>query len=467
MTTYVKTLRLAAGSAALVLVLAAGSAAAFAQVAFDAVDGDYTGRARLSAATPGPVHAGSQVKLSGQGFKPGQAVTLARGTSALTQGVTADPEGKFEATFTLPADAATGMNKLVLSTAAPYHADIVDLKISPVVPISGEDRFTLTARKLVPGLYQTAYSAKSYAIFVTASSGRPPVKDTAVLKVDPETLEIMARGTPTAAPARADGSDGGLFAVYGVGIDDASGTVWVTNTRQDTVAVYSQADLSLVRQFEPGLVPHARDVVVDETRGKAYASSIGRPAISVFDAKAPAFTKDLEIATKVRGEEFSPASMKLDAAAGKLYVVSLSTAEVAVIDTATDTVENVVPVKGALNAIGVAFDAEAGRILVAGQNSDSLLVVDAASGETVQTVPVGAGALNVVFDPSSKLAFVASRDAGTVTAVDRDGNIVANLPVSPLPNHVSLDGKGNVIVVNKSRNPEDPSGDNITIVSPK
>jgi DNA-binding beta-propeller fold protein YncE len=464
MTTYLRTLRLAAGTAALALVMATGS---LAQVAFDAVDGDYTGRARLSAAKPGPVHAGSEVKVSGQRFKPGQAVTLSRGTSALTEGVTADAEGKFEATFTLPADAATGMNRLVLSTAAPYHADIVDLKISPVVPLSGEDRFTLTAKKLVPGLYQTAYSAKANAIFVTASSGRPPVKDTAVLKVDPETLEIVATGTPGAAPARADGSDGGLFAVYGVGVDDATGTVWITNTRQDTVAVYSQSDLSLVKQFEPGLVPHARDIVVDEARGKAYASSIGRPAISVFDAKAPAFTKDLEIASKVRGEEFSPASLKLDAATGKLYVVSLSTAEVAVVDTATDTVETVVPVKGALNAIGVAFDAEAGRILVAGQNSDSLLVVDAASGETLQNVAVGAGALNVVFDPASKLAFVASRDAGTVTAVDRDGNIVANLPVSPLPNHVSLDGKGNVIVVNKSRNPEDPSGDNITIISPK
>lgn len=463
MTTYLQTFRRAAGSVALVLALSAGTA--LAQVAFDAPDAGYAGRARVSATAPGPVLPGAQVKLSGQNFRPGQAITLSRGTSALTEG-TADQEGKFEATFDLPADAVPGMHKLVLSTAAPYHAEIVDLKISPDVPLSGAEKFSLTARKLVPGLYQTAYSPKAGAIFVTAAVGRPPIRESALLKVDPETLEIVAQTTPPAAPARPDGSDGGVFAVYGVAVDDASGTVWVTNTRQNTVAVYSQADLSLIRQFEPGVVPHARDVAIDETHGKAYASPVGEAFVPVFDTKTNEWVKNIDIRSNVRGESFSPASLKLDAAAGKLYVVSLSTAEVAVIDTATDAVEKVIPVKGALNAIGIGYDAETGHILVAGQNSDSLLVVDAASGETLRNVPVGAGSLNVVFEPQSKLAFVANRDAGTVTVVDRDGAIVANLDASPLPNHLFADGRGNVILVNKSRNPEDPAGDNITVIAP-
>lgn len=466
MNTHLQSLRRAAGTAALVLALAAGAGTAFAQVAFDAVDADYAGRVRASAAKPGPVYPGSQVKIAGQNFKPGQAVTIARGLAPLAEGVTADQEGKFEATFTLPADAVPGMNKLVLSTAAPYHAEIVDLKISPEIPLSGADKFKLTSKKLVPGLYQTAYSAKSDAIFVTAAVGRPPVKESALLKVDPQSLEIVARATPPAAPARPDGSDGGVFAVYGIAVDDANGTVWVTNTRQDTVAVYSQADLSLIRQFEPGAVPHARDVAVDEANGKVFASPVGKAFVPVFDARTNAFVKNIPIRSNLRGQEFSPASMKLDQAGGKLYVVSLSTAEVAIIDTATDAVEKVVAVKGALNAIGVAYDAEAGHILVAGQNSDSLLVVDAATGETLKNVPVGAGALNVVFEPASKLAFVANRDSGTVTVVDRDGAIVANLDGSPLPNHLSTDGRGNVILVNKARDAEDPAGDNVTIISP-
>lgn len=466
MTMIFETFRRTAGSAAFALILATTTGGAFAQVAFDGVDADYAGRVRTSSASQGqPIVPGSGVKVSGQNFKPGQAVTIARGLTPLAEATT-DAEGKFEAGFALPADAVPGMHPLVLTTAKPYHAETFDLKISPNVPLSGADRFTLTASKLVPGLYQTAYSAKNDAIFVTSAMGRPPIKQSALLKVDPATLKVVAQVTPGEAPAREDGTEGGVFAVYGVGVDDAHDTVWVTNTRQNTVAVYKQSDLSLVKQFEPGAVPHARDVVVDEKNGKAYASPVGSPFIPVFDTKANAFVKNIDIASTVRGKQFSPVSLQFDAKGGKLYVVSLSTAEVAIIDTATDTVEKVFPVKGALNAIGIAYDAETNRVLVAGQNSDNLLIVDAASGETLKNVPVGAGALNVAFEPVTRRAFVANRDAGTVAVVDLDGNLVANLDVSPLANHLFADGKGDVLAVNKSRNPDDPDGDRIVRISP-
>lgn len=466
MTMISETFRRTAGPAALALILAATTGGALAQVAFDGVDTDYAGRVRAASASQGqPIVPGSEVKVSGQNFKPGQAVTIARGLAPLAE-ATADGEGKFEAGFTLPTDAVAGMHPLVLTTAKPYHAETFDLKISPDIPLSGADKFTLTASKLVPGLYQTAYSARNDAIFVTSATGRPPVKQSALLKVDPATLKIVAQATPGAAPARKDGSDGGVYAVYGIGIDDAQDTVWVTNTRQDTVAVYKQSDLSLVRQFEAGTVPHARDVAVDGKNGKAYVSPVGSPFVAVFDTRANAFLKNIDIASTVRGKEFSPASLQFDAGSGKLYVVSLSTAEVAIVDTATDTVEKVFPVKGALNAIGIAYDAETNRVLIAGQNSDNLLIVDAASGETLKNVPVGAGALNVAFEPVQRRAFVANRDAGTVAVVDIDGNLVANLDVSPLANHLFADGKGDVLAVNKSRNPDDPDGDRIVRISP-
>lgn len=466
MSTIFAAFRRTAGPAAFALVLAAATGGALAQVAFDSVDTEYAGRVRAVSATQGqPILPGSDVKVTGQNFKPGQTVTIARGVAPLAE-ATADAEGKFEAGFTLPADAVPGMHPLVLTAASPYHAETVDLKISPDVPLSGADAFALTAGKLVPGLYQAAYSARNDAIFVTSAVGRPPVSQSALLKVDPATLKIVAQATPPAAPARQDGSEGGFYAVYGIAVDDAQDSVWVTNTRQNTVAVYRQSDLSLVKQFEPGVVPHARDVAVDEKNGKAYASPVGNPFIPVFDTATNAFLKNIDIASTVRGKQFSPASLRFDAGSGKLYVVSLSTAEVAIIDTATDAVEKVFPVKGALNAIGIAYDGETNRVLVAGQNSDNLLIVDAASGETLKNVAVGAGALNVAFEPVSRRAFVANRDAGTVAVVDLDGNLVANLDLSPLANHVLADGKGDVLAVNKSRNPDDPNGDRIVRISP-
>lgn len=444
--------------------LALGLGTALAQVAFDTPDADFQGRVRASVAERGkPVYSGSEVKISGQNFKPGQGVTIMRGAQVLGDGtVTTDQEGKFEAKFKLPDDAVVGTHPLVLTTNAPYHAEIVDLKVSPQIPLSGAEKFDIHANKLVPGLYQSAYSARSNALFVTASIGRPPVKDSALLKVNPETLAIEAQITPAPAPAREDDQKGGVFAVYGVAVDEANETVWVTNTRQNTVAVYKQSDLSLIKQFDAGTVQHARDVAIDEKNGKAYVSATGTPKVAVLDARNLAFIKYIEIASTQRGEHFSVGSLQFDAASGKLYTVSLSTGEAAIIDTTSDNVEKVFKVEGARVAIGVAYDAGTNRIFVAGQGTDNLLIVDAESGKTLSDVAVGAGALNVTFDPVEHLAYVSSRDAGTVTVVDPDGNIVANLENAPLANHVISDGKGTVYAVNKSRGADNPRGDRIS-----
>src|SRR5690606_16143984 len=125
--------------------------------------------------------------------------------------------------------------------------------------------------------------------------GRPPVRQSELVKLDADTLEVLARITPPPVPARAGAgpapqregapanNDPGVFAVYGVGLDDAKGTVWVTNTRQDTIAVYNQADLSLVKQFDSGAVEHARDVRIAGDLGKAYVGATQTPEIKVFD----------------------------------------------------------------------------------------------------------------------------------------------------------------------------------------
>ncbi len=463
-------LRAGLRSVILISALAAGLSTAWAQVAFDAPDGDYSGRVRATSAERGkPVLAGGEVQLSGQNFKPGQEVTISRGVTVIGSPVTADQEGKFESKFTLPADAVVGTHQLVVTTAKPYHAETVDLKISPEVPLSGADKFDAHTAKLVPGLYQSAYSVKNNVLFVTAATGRPPVKASALLKVDPDTLAVEAQVMPGAAPAREgdEGGDGGVFAVYGVGVDDANDTIWVTNTRQNTVAAYKQSDLSLAKQFEPGTVQHARDVAVDEKNGKVFASATGTPNVAVFDARSLEFVQNIEIRSTKRGEDFSVGSLRFDPSSGKLYTVSLTTSEAAIIDAATLAVDKVFPVEGARTAIGVTYDAQTNRLFVAGQGSDNLLIVDAQSGKTLHDVAVGAGALNVAFDPVKRLAYVTSRDAGTVTVVDVDGNIVANLENAPFSNHVSVDGKGNAFAVNKARNPEDEQGDRITRFSPK
>ncbi len=441
----------------LALLLATGAAGA--QV-FAQPDTAFNGSVRATAPVVLP---GSETGIEGNGFTPGQKVTLLRGETVLNaQPYVANGEGKFSGTLAIPADAVAGPQPIVVRAAAPDAAAVFSLKVSREVPLSGQERIQAASNRLVQGLYQVAYSPASKAAFVTSAVGRPPVKQSELLKVDPETLQIIARVSPQAAP----GNDGNLFAVYGVGVDDANGNVWVTNTRQDTVAVYRQSDLSLVKQYPVGAVSHARDVVVDAQRNRAYVSATGADYISVFDTRTLQQLDNITIASGKRGETFTPGSLDIDTATGKVYTVSLAAAEAAIIDGASGKVEKVFPLPGARDAIGVAWNPVAKRLLVVSQGSDNLLIVDPATAKVEHDVYVGAGSLNVSYSPSTRLAYVSNRAAGTVTVVDEGGNIVANLDGGTYPNHVSKGPDAVMFAINKSKGADDAKGDRITRLLP-
>src|SRR5690606_13413144 len=104
--------------------------------------------------------------------------------------------------------------------------------------------------------------------------------------------------------------------------------------RQDTVAVYRQDDLSLVKQFPRDTAAHARDVVVDTKRGKAYVSEALRSGdvtyIDVFD------TETLERVDRI-ATDGTPMSLALDEKSGTLYSVDLAAPQAYVIDVSGDT----------------------------------------------------------------------------------------------------------------------------------
>ncbi len=454
------------GASALALSLAAGPA--LADSIFTPSADVFTGTVSAGAAERGnPVYPGTEVVISGEALTPGQQVTLMRGTTVLNADgpLTVDAEGKLSFNLTVDEEAATGVHPIVLIAENPAAATVVDLKVSPQIPLSGEAGFTVESAPVTRGLYQVAYSPAAEALFITAAVGRPPVTESALVKVNPETLETLASVTPGAAPARPDGSDGGVFAVYGIDVDDANGNVWVTNTRQNTVAVYKQDDLSLVHQFEPGAVAHARDVVVDEANGRVYTSATGTPVIEVFDSASLEKLEPITIPSQQRRAEFSVMSLALDEAGGKLVTVSMSTPEAAVVDLASGEVK-VLPVPGLLAGSGVAYDPQEGLVFLTGQGSDNLIILSAETGEVLHDVEVGAGALNVAFDPVSRLAFVSNRGSDTLAVVNTDGEIVANLDGGSYPNQARATADGTVYAVNKSRGEDDAEGDRVWRIRP-
>ncbi len=428
---------------------------------------------RLSAgpaASARSVIPGGQAKVSGTGLKPGQAVSLtsaALGGAALGGGI-ADAEGKFETVVTLPAGVAPGDHPVQAALSNPAGSATLNLHVSPHFDLAGQEAFDLFGRKTSRGLYQTAYSPKTGKLFATSAVGRPPVKESELLRLNPQTLEVEARVTPAEAPARPDGSAWGLYAVYGLGLDDANGNIWVSNTRQDTVAVYRQSDLSLVKQFPPGAALHARDLVVDEERGRVYVSTArGGSALEVFDARTLEHVGTTPLVSKVPGKEFVAMSLELDPVNDRLYTVSMPSDEWAAVDLLTGEVAYVGPVPGARGASGVAFDPQTNRLYVASQESDNLVILDTTTNAVVADVLVGASALNVAFEPKNRLVYVANRGAGTITVLDAEGKRLGDLPGGVYANHVSEDGLGHVYTTDRAIDDKDPAGDMIRRISPK
>ncbi|WP_409567701.1 YncE family protein, partial [Paracoccus sp. (in: a-proteobacteria)] len=225
-----------------------------------------------------PVLPGGTVRIDGDGMVPGQQVTLMRGTVVLNPAapITVDAAGKFVFDLAIDADAQPGLHPVVVLTENPSAARIVEVRISREVPVSGIDLFSVEHAVVAAGPYQAAWSPQTNAVFVTSTVGRGAGSRSAIERFDAASLTDPLRVSPAAT-----GDTGIPFAVYGAAVDDANGNLWVTTTQQDTVAVYRQSDLSLVRQFPVGQVPHARDVVVDERRARVFVSSAGHDDIYV------------------------------------------------------------------------------------------------------------------------------------------------------------------------------------------
>lgn len=443
-----------------VAALICAGGAAMAQAAPFTELGDFEGRMGATSAAEGPIVPGGSALLMGRGLEPGGEVSLRQSGVVLNDGapVVADDQGAFRLEIQIPDNAQPGAYPVVAEFTDPPYATTFDVRVSPDLGDVGVEDYTVESHDVIPGLYQVVESPELGAVYVTSANGRPPVAESDLVKLDAETLEVVATARPEAAPR------GGVYAVYGVGVDAERGQVWVTNTRQNTVAVYDAEDLSLLKQFPEGLVSHGRDVVLFD--GKAYASATFTPNVEVFDADSLEHAGTIELASGRRGQSFGTASLALDEGTGTLVVAGLATSEVAMVDLASGEQTDVFQVPGAERVIGVAYDAEHGRIYTANAGTDNVSILDAASGDLIRNVPVGSSPLNVSVAPDHKV-YVAVRGSDTVVVLDGEGEVLANLEVGSLPNDVYVASNGDVLAVNKRRGAEDPEGDKITRITPK
>ena len=317
----------------------------------------------------------------------------------------------------------------------------------------------------LPGQYQLAYSAATSSLYTSFSSGRPPILTGGVgawnVASTPSlatvyqfpTTDFIGRGAT--APSGKQ-----IESPYGIAYDEATGYVWVTQTRVNKVSVIDPATNKIVWSSAEGEVNHPREVRIDPSSGKVFVSGSG--GISVFDTTLRALVKKIEF-TDAKGESDIAMNMHVDSADGKLYVPSLSAGTVKVINTKSYEVEKTIQLhkentEAALNPSDVTIDKSLKEIYVSSQGdrkgtNSGITVYDLETGAYKKTIPFGSQALALASDEARDLLYVTDYGTGNVGVVDaRTGTVVSQVSTGATSgaNDVLVTADGSVYAVARS-----------------
>ena len=311
----------------------------------------------------------------------------------------------------------------------------------------------------LPGQFQVGYSKKNHKLFVPTVGARGGLASS-LARVDADTLQTEAFAE---LPVKKnDKGQYGYTSAYGVTVDDVDGTVWVTNTTDNSVAVYDQQTLKLiwtnegVKKDDPNWIEHPRSVLVDHESGKAFVT--GRFFVSAIDLKTKQVEKIQLEGAPDGGTRYVSMNLFLDG--GKLYVPERTGGKLFVVDTKTFKVEKTIQTQGEDSTVevrpsDVAVDHSLNEIYVSSQGvkgvNSGISVYDLTTGEFKKFVKFGTQALALEHDEERDLVYVTDFGTGKVAVFDgRADEVIGEVEMNgAAANDVTLLKDGSVLVLDK------------------
>ena len=331
----------------------------------------------------------------------------------------------------------------------------------------------------LPGQYQLAYAPATSTLFTSFSSGRPPILTGGLgswnVSSAPSLASVYQFPTVDFTPRGATEPSGKQIASpYGVGYDEATGYVWVTQTRNSTVSVVDPSTNQILWTSAAGDVNDPREVRIDSATGKAFVSGSG--GISVFDTTQHTLVKKIEF-TNAKGEPDTAMNMHVDSADGKVYVPTLSAGTLKVINGKTLEVEKTIELHKdsadiALNASDVTIDKSLKEIYVSSQGdrktgaNSGVTVYDLETGAYKKSIPFGKQALAITSDEARDLLYVTDYGTGNVGVIDaRTGTVVSEVSTGATSgaNDVLVTPDGSAYALARSAEDASPIETNYTI----
>lgn len=396
--------------------------------------------------------------------------------------MTARPTPRVLRATALLATAALAASGASLLTGAATAAE------GPTTGARTDLTLTTVTKPGVAGQYQIAASDDTGDLFITSAQGRPPVLNATLARVDPATLEVVAKAKLPVIP-HGEGEFKQL-STHGIYVDDTHDNVWVTNTRDEQVSVYDRDTLEYVGgtydfdgDVKQQAIAHPREIVIDEQRNLAYVTAANRggeapAAVTVYSTVLNndgtlKKVKDIAIAPRpdypAAGESAYAVTMglEIDEATGVVYSNDFRTDEYYTVDPKADFAvsRHAIPNPtvatdglGSLQPSSIAVDPGAGELYTVNQTqgttATSLNVFDLETHSLKYSVETGPRALAVDVDRQRGLVYVADFANGSVAVVDarNGGEVIETIQpegITAQANHLVVAG-GSAFVVDKN-----------------
>ena len=311
----------------------------------------------------------------------------------------------------------------------------------------------------LPGQYQVAYSKATNKIWMVGVGARGDLAST-IARVNADTLQIEE---VAALPFELDkNGEFGYISAYGITVDDVSGTVWVTNTTDNSLSVFDQSTMEQIwtnhgiSESDPNWIEHPRSVLVDHNSGKVFVT--GRYYVSAIDMKTFEVTKlQLEGAPN-GGTRYIGMNMTIDG--DKLYVPERTGGKVFVINTHTFKTEQVIQTRGENSSVevrpsDVTIDHSENELYVSSQGVDGvnsgISVYDLTTGAFKKFVKFGTQALSMENDENRDLVYVTDFGTGKIAIFDaKTDRVIGEVEMNGgKANDLTVTEDGSVVAVDK------------------
>lgn len=226
----------------------------------------------------------------------------------------------------------------------------------------------------------------------------------------------------------------------GSGVSPNGTRVFVTNRGGDSVSIINTATDTVLSEVDVGNVPTR--VAFTPNSAKAYVPNNGAPlGISVVDVASETLLSFIPITGLADPTTIPTLASTPDGT--KIYAARLTTDNVDVIDTATDTVTATIAVGNSPRAVAITPDGT--KVYVTNTASHTVSVISTATNTVTATVAVQFSPRGMVITPDGSKAYVANRGSDSVSVIDvATDTVTSNVSILPAegPENIAITPDG-------------------------